>query len=55
MQVSLADTETEHEDLILPNNEKLRWKIRGEDERKSNNTLQVWSITAKQQKITVRP
>lgn len=31
MQVSLADTETEHEDVTLPNNEKLRWKIRGEE------------------------
>lgn len=50
--VCLADTETE--DLIFLNNNKLRWRIRGEEERKSNNTLVIQCITLKQQTDTVR-
>lgn len=53
--VSLENTEIKHDDLILPNSKKLRWRIRGEDERKNNNPLVVQCITLKWQKDTIRP
>lgn len=53
--VSLENTEIKDDDLILPNSKKLRWRIRGEDERKNNNPLVVQCITLKWQKDTIRP
>ena len=45
--VSLENTEIKHDDLILPNSKKLRWRIRGEDERKNDSPLVVQCITLK--------